>query len=227
MQQEATERLEAIREQLKIRNIQVEIEAETTVGLAVDEIIAAIKANQSDLVVMGTKGASGIMERLIGSNAAEVIQKSDCPVLVIPAEAKFKEIRKIVFATNYLDTDFQSLYLLVEMFKTANPEIIVLHVDEESHHVEHNGIAEKFQAQVASAIPYDNFSFKVINGRKVMECLNDFLVEEEITLLAVSTRKRGIISKLFDRGLTRKLACHINIPLIAFHSGQNDSLLTF
>jgi nucleotide-binding universal stress UspA family protein len=222
LQKDARGQLESIRKQLKALDLQVDIEAETTIGLAVDEIIAAVEANQSDLVIMGTKGSSGIMERLIGSNAADVIEKAKCPVLVIPEEAKFKSIDRIVFATNYVDNDFQSLYLLVEMFKTFNPEIIVLHVEEETQYIIENNISERFQKQVASSIPYDNFHFKIINGKKVMESLNDFLLSEEIDLLALSTRRRGFISKFFDRGLTRKLACHTNIPLMAFHIQQNN-----
>ena len=225
LQKEATEHLECLQAQIRALNVPVEIEAETTVGLAVDEIISAVRTNNSELVVMGTRGASGIMERIIGSNAAEVIQKANCPVLVVPEEAKYKEIRRIVFATNYLDNDFQSLYLLVEMFKAFNAEIVVLHVREDTPGQEdevENKLSEKFQQRVASSIPYDKFSFKVINGRRVMECLNEFLENEGIDLLAVSTRRRNFISKLFERGLTQKLACHTRIPLLAFHSQQAD-----
>lgn len=55
-----------------------------------------MKEQKIDLVVMGTKGASGVTEILIGSNTADVIEKCHCPVLAIPAESDFKTPTKVV-----------------------------------------------------------------------------------------------------------------------------------
>jgi nucleotide-binding universal stress UspA family protein len=65
----------------------------------------AIAAMNPDLIVMGTKGASGLKRILIGSNTVNVISKTKQPVLVIPESARFgnflrKGKSKIVLATN-------------------------------------------------------------------------------------------------------------------------------
>ena len=54
-----------------------------------------VKAKNIDLVVMGTKGASGIEEFLIGSNAASIIQNVRVPVFIIPEQAVQKPIKDI------------------------------------------------------------------------------------------------------------------------------------
>ena len=71
---------------------------------------SAIKSEEADLIVLGTKGASGVKEMLIGSNASEVIRNVAAPVLAIPEEAslalpwelifarKFFRINKLIFA---------------------------------------------------------------------------------------------------------------------------------
>ena len=64
-----------------------------------------IKVQQPDLLVMGTKGASGLKKLLIGSNTVNVISKTRVPVLVIPEVARFKDFLKkgknrIVLATD-------------------------------------------------------------------------------------------------------------------------------
>src|SRR6185369_5658713 len=43
-----------------------------------------------DLVVMGTKGASGLKRILIGSNTVQVLANTKVPVLVIPEVARFE-----------------------------------------------------------------------------------------------------------------------------------------
>ncbi len=59
-----------------------------------------------DLVVMGTKGASGVKEVLIGSNAEKVVRRSPVPVIAIKKYVKASSIKNIVFP-NTLDTEAQ------------------------------------------------------------------------------------------------------------------------
>jgi universal stress protein A len=55
----------------------------TRKGVAFVEIIDYIKAEEIDLVVMGTHGRSGVEHILIGSVAEKVVRKAPCPVLTI------------------------------------------------------------------------------------------------------------------------------------------------
>src|SRR6185436_12618936 len=48
------------------------VESIVNYGLAVDNIISTAQEKDADLVIMGTKGASGSKEVFIGSNAASV-----------------------------------------------------------------------------------------------------------------------------------------------------------
>jgi nucleotide-binding universal stress UspA family protein len=65
-----------------------------------------IEDQSMDLVIMGTKGASGVKEVLIGSNAEKVVRWSPVPVIAIKKYAKASSIKNIVFP-NTLDTETQ------------------------------------------------------------------------------------------------------------------------
>ena len=54
-----------------------------------------------DLIVMGTKGASGLKEVLFGSNTVHVIKNAKCPVLAVPSEFVFESPREILFPSDY------------------------------------------------------------------------------------------------------------------------------
>ena len=74
-------------------------------GDLVSTLKKIIKVQKPDLMVMGTKGASGLKKILIGSNTVNVISKTKVPVLVIPEVARFKNFLKkgknrIVLATD-------------------------------------------------------------------------------------------------------------------------------
>jgi hypothetical protein len=49
---------------------------------------------------MGTQGASGLDEVLIGSTTERVVRFAHCPVITLKQEINLDEIDKIVFATD-------------------------------------------------------------------------------------------------------------------------------
>jgi len=51
-------------------------------GFVVKEIVDASK--EADLVVLGTRGGSGLARLLVGSVSTEVVQHSLCPVVIVP-----------------------------------------------------------------------------------------------------------------------------------------------
>ena len=54
-------------------------------GVPFQEIVEVAKAQQVDLIVMGTHGRTGLMHVLLGSVAEKVVRLAPCSVLVVPA----------------------------------------------------------------------------------------------------------------------------------------------
>jgi nucleotide-binding universal stress UspA family protein len=54
-----------------------------TSSSAADEIIKYAKEKVVDLIVVGTKGRSGVSKALLGSVASKVVTYSTCSVLVV------------------------------------------------------------------------------------------------------------------------------------------------
>jgi nucleotide-binding universal stress UspA family protein len=227
LEHESREQLRALANRLQAETGYSNMDIRTSSGFAVDEIKELVESESIDLVVMGTKGASGLSGILIGSNTADVIGHCQCPVLAIPEEAHFVPPSRIVFATNYADNDFQTLYMLVDMFRSFNPEIQVVHVEEKHHGRLDQRMFDWFEAQVLASIPYDKFSFHLIHADNMEEALNDFLHVSKADILAVATRHRGFFERLTSKSLTRKLAFHSHLPLLAFHARNVSSTPLF
>jgi universal stress protein A len=51
------------------------------------QIIRAAKLEHVDLIIMGTRGRSGLSRLLAGSLASRVIARAHCPVLVVPGRS--------------------------------------------------------------------------------------------------------------------------------------------
>lgn len=52
-------------------------------GVAHEQIVRFAKSKRVDLVVMGTRGRSGLAKLLLGSVAARVVAAAPCPVLTV------------------------------------------------------------------------------------------------------------------------------------------------
>jgi nucleotide-binding universal stress UspA family protein len=57
-------------------------------GNPVDEILKAAREIRADLIVMGTRGRSGLRRVLMGSVAEGVMRQAPCPVLTVRTPAK-------------------------------------------------------------------------------------------------------------------------------------------
>lgn len=52
------------------------------------QIVRAARLEHVDLIIMGTRGRTGLSRLLVGSLASRVITRAHCPVLVVPSQSK-------------------------------------------------------------------------------------------------------------------------------------------
>nr|MBA3901125.1 universal stress protein [Bacteroidota bacterium] len=76
----------------------IEIEVLSRVGDVVSTVTEIVKEKEIDLIVMGTKGESGLLETIIGSNTSSVIKNVNCPILAVPEKANYVIPKKMAFA---------------------------------------------------------------------------------------------------------------------------------
>ncbi len=170
-----------------------------------------IKAKKIELVVMGTKGASGIEEFLIGSNASSIIQNVEVPVLVIPEMATENPIKRIVLAT---DLEFKERIRPIEQLKQLadllGAEVNVLHIQDEDGTPAGSRDA---LAQMLGDTPY-NYTISG-RGRNVEETILKHCEKQQADAVAAIAKTYGFFEGLFHKSLTSKLAYHTKIPMIA------------
>lgn len=192
----------------------IETECISRQGLVVDEIVSFVKEKNIDIIVMGTTGASGLKEIIIGSNTASVINNSPCATLAIPDEAKFSDIRNITFATDLNEAENHELKKLVEFAKIMSAKITLLHVQTEKE-TETYQEKEKVFDMLKNKVGYDNMEFEMTESSDIFDGINHFVETHEIDALAMATHHRSLFGKIFHKSLTKKMAYNTKIPLLA------------
>ncbi|MBL7923014.1 MAG: universal stress protein [Bacteroidia bacterium] len=212
------EQLAALRLSLGKRYPKTEFEALTKTGFPVELIPECASSRGVDLIVMGTRGASGMKEILVGSNTSSLIRHTEIPVLAVPEESEYQGMNKIVFATNMQPDDIVSLKKIIALFGKKNPEITLLHIEDGHARDPEAALRNWFQTEVLPTIKYAGIKAESISETDIVKTLHDYLSVNKTDLLVTATRKRNFIERIFDRSITQRLVFHTKIPLLAIHS---------
>lgn len=195
----------------------IDISTKVTVGFAIEVILEISANNNVQLIVMGTRGASGIKKTLIGSNTSDVIKKSKVPVLAVPSGASFKGLDRIVFACDYHLTENESnLFVLAELAHLFNSEVMIFNVVDDREKLpsfEHALQGLKIENVLRGAEHSYHFADK--DNREIGEIIDDFVVNQKADMLVTIPKRMDFISSLFHKSLTKEMACHSKVPLLA------------
>lgn len=93
----------------------------------------AIEKNNTDLVVLGTRGRTGLGKVLMGSVAEEIFRNVACPVLTVgplcdSTRGADGEIREILYATDFASTSPAAAAYAVSLAQEFQARLILLHV---------------------------------------------------------------------------------------------------
>jgi nucleotide-binding universal stress UspA family protein len=219
----AREKLNAIVNTVQEEFPGVSCQYEIGIGDVVGEILALAKKRNTNLIIMGTQGASKMVNVLFGSNTAAIIEKADCPVLCIPQNLTFKTPEKILFATNFSYNDIEGARQLVQLAHGFGSSVIFGHVvvgAEETD--EERAVVEKFAHEIRLLTNYDKISSKVISDANLNLGLDALIEKSGVDMIALATRRRGLFEKFYNPSITKKFSYYTKIPLLAFHNPKDE-----
>lgn len=72
-----------IREKAKENNVDLQTDVIVTAGSIVAEIVTYAESKNFNLIIIGTRGKTGLKRMLLGSVASGVVTYAHCPVLVV------------------------------------------------------------------------------------------------------------------------------------------------
>jgi nucleotide-binding universal stress UspA family protein len=175
---------------------------------------AAVQDWGIDLIIMGTKGATGTKEIFFGSNTVHILQSIKlCPILIIPEEYDFIEPKQIAFPTDYNRFyDIKELNPLMQLADLHNSKIRIVHINIEE---ELNDIQEYNLMMLQSFL--NDYSYSLhwmpMYSKKTNE-INDFIKELGIDILVMIKYKHSFIEKIINEPVIKKMGFKPNIPFL-------------
>jgi nucleotide-binding universal stress UspA family protein len=210
------EKLEKICEQLTSANTGgiVNYMFHVTYGFAEDEILRVIKGEKIDLVVMGTRGQEN--SPLIGGPlSADIARRAQCPVMIIPAGYHFSNIGKIAFASDLTGDENPGINFVIGFAKAFEAHVFFLNIQKKEPDNVQDIISAGFN--LLNANEYKDMSFHVLEKEDIIEGIQYFVGKENVDLIVMSTYKRKLFERIFEKSHTKKLVAQTEIPLLAMH----------
>lgn len=185
----------------------------------IDAINQVIELEGVELIVMGTKGASNIAKTIFGSNTARVIQRANCPVLAIPNDYSFDGIKHIAFPSNYYtEYNIEDLKPLLALTNSNECKVSVLHVKDEEHLTE---FQENNRAFLDECFSNQHHTFIELEQGNLFHKITDYIVENDVDLLAMMSRKHSFLERVFTRHAAESFAFNPKVPLLVMENTGN------
>lgn len=189
-------------------------------GYASDDILAYAKEHKPQLLVLG-RGGDKSWSGAVGSVTADIMYNAPIPVLVVPEEMHerpLSEYKEILYATNFDAKDFIAIDKLMGIVKPFKLKLTCAHVGEPDQYGWDLARLEGMKDILNNKYTSKEFECKLIMGKDVLQTLEQHLEQEEVDVLALTTHKRNMISRLFNPSLARKMVFHTHTPLLVFHA---------
>jgi nucleotide-binding universal stress UspA family protein len=181
-------------------------------GNLTQNIKTTIKEDAIDFVVMGTAGTSGWKEIFLGTNTGEVLTSINIPVLVIPFIAKYNKIETIGFTTRFREKDKEALKKVLSIAKKMHAKVKCLYVKTNS-----SDVTEITINNWESEFVQEPVQFYVIPSEEIRNTIADFITNQGIDFLAMTTYKRNFFVELFTTHFTEKMTNESTIPILVLH----------
>jgi nucleotide-binding universal stress UspA family protein len=177
----------------------------------------AVTAQNVGIVVMGTHGNTGLSNFMLGNHSRRMIDDAICPLLLIPANAPVRDIKKVAFATDFKEPekDLKAIFELIPMLKKLNAELLLTHIyDESDKAFDLKTRIEDFLAHLSNKANYPYIYYRIVKSEKPEKGLDWLCQFGNIDVLAMVHRKHSFFYQIFTGSHTQKMAGHISIPLL-------------
>lgn len=189
-------------------------------GIPEEEILRYNKEQRPQIIIMGTRGKNQKDIDLIGSVTAEVIERSRTTVLAIPENTpfnRFSEVKRIAFLTNFDQRDLIAFDSFINGLKPFHFSVSLIHLSDTKdtwNEIKLAGIKDYFQKQYPELeIYYDD----VVVSDDFLNSLENYISNNKIDIITLTSYKRNIFSRLFNPGIARKMIFHSDTPLLVIN----------
>ncbi len=182
----------------------------------VDCVKREVQEKNIDLIIMGTKGASGLKKVAMGTNTGAVITKVKCPLLAIPQNASYQKPKEVAFPTDFqTGYDIRVMDDLIQILTLTGASLRILHISK-------NGEELSEQQKQNKDFLHDYFrevdhSFHFLKGTRLEQAVQCFADSRDIDMVAMVAKNLNFVQRILFRPAVEEISYHTSIPFLVLH----------
>lgn len=184
-----------------------------------NEVSEVAKEHNVDLIVMGSKGTTGISEIFVGSNTEKVVRYSDIPVLVIKSKPESVDFNKVIYATDFTKKAVSSYNKAIKAFNALGSDLYLLNVNlpgelfNTTTEIE-TRVKDFLKMAEGNLDSYPKVHF--VADTTVEYGVLNFAKKINADLIAIPTHGRTGLARFFEGSISEDIANHSDIPVMTF-----------
>ncbi len=194
----------------------LEVEDSVNFHKAYEGILEESQKQKVDLIVMGSQGASGLEEILIGSNTEKVVRNSEIPVLVVKNDIKDFKIENIVFASNFNIENRSAFQRILDFTLLFNAQLHLLKINTINNFETTKDSSEAIRNFIDGFDLGDDFTLNIYNDVSVESGVLNFSKLIDADVIVLNTHGRKGLAYLFNGSIGEDLTNHANLPVVTF-----------
>ena len=182
----------------------------------VDTVKREVEDKKIDLIIMGTKGASGLKRVTVGSNTGDVITKVKCPLLAVPENASYKIPKEIAFPTDYqIAYDMKVLDTLISMARMSDATLRIVHISKKGEDLSDEQLENKdFLHDYLRGVDH---SFHSLTGSRLEAAIQCFVESRDIDMVAMVAKNLNFFQRILFKPAVEEISYHTDIPFLVLH----------
>ena len=195
--------LNRAKELLKKNFASLDVQTESRLGDAVDELNDVCEKINPLLIVVGKHGASGVQQLLFGSTSLSVIRNTTYPVIVVPDRFHGYGVKNAALA---IDSSVENVCVqkLKKLVTELNIQLHIVHVKQE----------KSASLQVDKLVSELNSKYSTIYNHEFVQGIESYIQNNNIDLLIILPHKHNLMERLFFKTHTKELLKKISIPIM-------------
>jgi nucleotide-binding universal stress UspA family protein len=188
----------------------------TDYNFFIESIRKQVKEKNIDLIAMGTKGASGLKEYIVGSNTGDVITKVKCSTLVVPENAKYAPLNEVAFPTDFTATyDFNTLQPILDILEKSSASLRIVHINTKDETL--NIDQQTNKNLLDDFFENSEYSYHFLTHKKVEDAVQCFVESRAIDMIVMIAKNLNYFQQILFHSKVEKISYHTNIPFLVLH----------
>lgn len=201
---------------MKNSNLPIErVVQQVEYGFAAEKTIEVAKSIKADLIVMGTEGASDMIDKWLGTHAQEVIKTAECPVFIIPKNVPIDYPERILYAADFKDDEMNAVQKVLDIAKPLGATCKVIHIHEEFEpNVGH--IVEATIGELEKAFKNDDVTVQQFYRSDTIKGLETYMKNYQPDVLAMAIHEKSFLDSIFSSSISQHFIQEAKIPMLTF-----------